>query len=154
MGKYYAGVGARDTPETVQKQMNKIASILERKGYSLRSGGAKGADQAFEKGCTRKEIFLPSKSTPLWAKVFTDHFHPNPNALKEYPRMLMDRNALQILGRDGNTPVDFVVCWTKDGKASGGTGHALRIAEFYNIPIYNLHNPEEVDILRTLIKSL
>ena len=37
-----------------------------------------------------------------------------------------------------NPPSNFVVCYTPDGKASGGTGQAIRIAEYYNIPIYNL----------------
>lgn len=34
----------------------------------------------------------------------------------------------------------FVVCWTSDGKDSGGTGQALRIARDRNIPVYNLYN--------------
>lgn len=155
--KYYAGIGARATPEDVLERMTKLARILEARGYTLRSGGAEGADKAFEKPIKdrvhRKEIFLASDSLPLWTNVFTDMFHANPKALKEYPRKLMNRNALQILGRDGNTPVDFVVCWTKDGKASGGTGHALRIAKYFDIDVYNLYSEADIDRLKQLIRE-
>lgn len=155
--KYYAGIGARNTPEDVLERMTKLARILEALGYVLRSGGAEGADKAFEKPIKdrvhRKEIFLASDSLPLWTNVFTDMFHPNPKALKEYPRKLMNRNALQILGRDGNTPADFVVCWTKDGKASGGTGHALRIAKYFDIPVFNFYSEAEIDRLKQLIRE-
>lgn len=150
--KYYAGIGARSTPEDVQARMTKLATILDRKGWTLRSGGAKGADQAFERGCTRKEIFLASDSLPLWAGVFTEHFHPNPSALKDYPHKLMTRNALQILGVDGNTPVDMVVCWTEDGKEIGGTSHAIKIAKFFDIPIYNMYCEADIEKLRERIK--
>ena len=48
---YYAGVGSRETPLDVLKTMWKIGNYLATKGYTLRSGGAKGADTAFENGC-------------------------------------------------------------------------------------------------------
>jgi hypothetical protein len=65
----------------------------------------------------------------------------------------MNRNAMQILGEDGNTPVEMVVCWTKDGKASGGTGQALRIAEYYSIPIFNLKNDGAIEQLKMFLKG-
>ena len=155
--KYYCGVGARITPSNVLWRMTKLATILESKGYALRSGGAKGADQAFERGLTvpsRAEIFLPSNDTPAWAKVFTEHFHPAPHRLKEYTRKLMDRNAMQILGHKGDDPVDFLVCWTADGKDSGVTGHACRIARYCGIPVYNFYNDADVEGLKELIMRI
>lgn len=140
--KYYAGVGSRQTPKWMCEFMTDVAEYLERKGYILRSGGAEGADTAFEKGASyRSQIFTAGKDQyfPMWTDVFVDHFHPAPDRLKPFSRKLMQRNALQVLGTDGNTPVEFVVCWTKDGKFSGGTGQALRISDYYNIPIYNLY---------------
>lgn len=138
--KSYAGIGSRETPDEICLLMTKIARHLKEKGYFLRSGGAEGADQAFEKGAGSKaEIWLPKKELPLWTSVFTDYFHPAPNRLKEYPRQLMNRNAMQILGEFGSNPVNFVVCWTPDGKDSGGTGQAIRIAQYYSIPVYNLY---------------
>lgn len=141
--KYYAGIGSRETPFKCCEKMSEIATYLEKRGWILRSGGAQGADQAFESGLvsgSNGEIFYPNDPTPMWTDVFTDHFHPAPDRLKEFPRKLMNRNAMQILGVDGNTPVKMVICWTKDGKASGGTGQAIRIAEYFGIPVFNLKN--------------
>lgn len=136
----YAGIGSRETPEHILHQMRGLAYYLETKRYHLRSGGADGADKAFEEGQTLglTEIYTASDHLPLWTNVFTDFFHPNPTALSPYARKLMNRNAMQILGDCGDDPVDFVVCWTKGGKKVGGTAQAMRIAEHYNIPIYNL----------------
>jgi len=52
----------------------------------------------------------------------------------------MIRNSHQIFGWDMLKESDFIICWTKDGKFSGGTGQALRIADHYGIKIYNLYN--------------
>jgi hypothetical protein len=47
----------------------------------------------------------------------------------------------------------MVVCWTKDGKSSGGTGQALRIAEYYSIPIFNLKNDGAIEQLKMFLKG-
>jgi len=155
MNKLYCGIGARDTPQDILELMTRVSKGLDRKRYVLRSGGAKGADSAFEAGVvsTRTEIMLASDTLPVWTDVFTDFFHPNPSALKDYVRKLMNRNAMQILGRCGSRPVSFVVCWTKDGKESGGTGHALRIANYYNIPVFNLKNEGALHELKELVNE-
>ena len=44
----YAGVGSRETPPEILAEMTKIAQELATKKYSLQSGGAIGADMAFE----------------------------------------------------------------------------------------------------------
>lgn len=152
--RYYAGIGSRQTPLQTLLSMTTVAQLLSNKGYVLRSGGAIGADQAFEKGAGNHcEIFLPRPDAPVWTMICTMHYHPNPDALSVNAWQLMNRNAMQILGRDGDTPVDFVVCWTKDGKASGGTGQAIRIAKSLDIPVYNLYNNNEVSELANLIAS-
>ncbi len=68
----------------------------------------------------------------------------------------MIRNVPQVLGRTLNPQYysKFVIAWTKDGKATGGTGQALRIAEHYNIPIYNLFNKEDVVKLGEFLRTL
>lgn len=152
--RYYAGIGSRQTPDHVLTSMATIATLLDCRDYILRSGGAKGADQAFEKSASKPEIFLPRADCPVWTIVCTMQFHPFPDALSAYAWQLMNRNAMQILGRDGDTPVDFVVCWTKDGKASGGTGQAIRIAESLDITVYNLYNSDEVDALAKKIATI
>lgn len=158
--RYYAGIGSRETPEEVCERMTLLARILEKKRYILRSGGADGADLAFEKGVDKeeyKEIFLPWKnfngnksfllatkdSFEMASKIVTYW-----NNLSDGAKALKARNCHQILGIDLNTPVDFVVCWTKDGKDSGGTGMACRLARLYRIPVFNMHNPEEIEELK------
>ena len=46
----YAGVGSRLTPPTVLEHMSKLAEVLANAGFWLSTGGASGADNAFENG--------------------------------------------------------------------------------------------------------
>ena len=64
------------------------------------------------------------------------------DGLGDYVRGLMARNAMIVLGPTLREPVDCVLCWTPGGKPTGGTGHALRLADEAGIPILNLaHAP-------------
>lgn len=148
---YYAGIGSRETPIDILWLMRKSAAKLSG-SHILRSGGAKGADKWFEIGAIesngKREIFTAKDDIPLWAFATVDKYHPNPNALKEYPKKLHARNAMILFGNDINNKinyVDFVICWTKDGKDTGGTGQAIRIAEDYGIKIYNLFHKDTYD---------
>jgi len=147
--KYYAGIGSREIPTTIQKQMTAIARRLNSMGYCLRSGGAEGADDAFEKGATNKQIFLPwngfndrySNGTdyivPELNLDLVQKYHPSASKLSQGAQKLMSRNSYQVLGPNLTDPVEFVLCWTVDGKKKGGTAQAIRIAEDYKIPIFN-----------------
>lgn len=56
------GIGARKTPADVLTEMSRIAREFEKRGARLRSGGAGGADLAFEAGYSDPqccEIFHP-----------------------------------------------------------------------------------------------
>lgn len=72
--KTYTGVGSRETPEEIMQLMERIAYKLAKDGYTLRSGGAEGADTAFYQGFlkwkrsvsvedwyTMAEIYIPWK---------------------------------------------------------------------------------------------
>lgn len=138
----YAGIGSRETPEAVCEQMAAIAKELWALGYTLRSGGAHGADTAFETGANgRSQIFRPHHVTPQ-ALDLAARFHPRWEKCSDPSRLLLARNGFQVLGADLKTPSKFVICWTKDGGPSGGTGQALRIAAAYAIPVFNMHDPE------------
>jgi hypothetical protein len=162
--EYYAGVGSRETPRPVLEQCTRIASFLRTKKFILRSGGADGADAAFEKGAGGlKEIWVPwigfngsnSHNTPSDdAFILAKRIHPNWKNLKEGARKLHARNGHQILGKDLQTPAKFVIAWTSDGKASGGTGQALRIALEKEIPIYNLFNEDDRKNLSAFLQGL
>lgn len=133
--KYYAGIGSRDTPDHVLGMMTRLAKRLN--DYTLRSGGAKGADSAFEEGASKKEIFTADDATDD-AIELSSKYHPNWSACSKYAKKLHGRNAMIILGENLDSPVEFVICWTKNGKGDGGTGQALRIAKDYGIKIYDL----------------
>lgn len=154
MGKYFAGIGSRETPPTLRNKIQTICQDLISKQYTLRSGGADGADRFFEEAYIKyngeMEIYLPWKNfndnkSPLYnispeAFEIAKEFHPKWNALSQGARQLHARNVYQVLGKDLMTPVEFVLYWTKDGKASGGTGQAMRIAKAYNINMYNVED--------------
>lgn len=160
MNKYYAGIGSRETPEHIQILMTAIAKKLNSMGYILRSGGALGADQAFEFGATSKQIFY-ANDVPLASEAFeyVDRYHPYAHSLKPYTRKLMARNTFQILGYNLKDPVNFVLCWTRDGaetetsSKTGGTGQAIRIAIAHDIKVFNLKNEDTLERWEKWLKA-
>lgn len=121
--------------------MEKIGLLLAQNGYTLLSGNADGADQAFARGAnlenpTKVTLFLPwgnfnpeavhekneivvfadlKKQNPeLYRKAqrYTRDLHPAPLALSHGARLCLSRNSMQILGPTLDNPIDFVICWT------------------------------------------
>lgn len=135
--KYYSGIGSRQTPQNILVLMKSIALKLYEEDYVLNSGGAQGADKAFQSGAEDCVIYLKGSATPEAIKVAMDH-HPAPQNCNDYVRKLHGRNAMIVLGSDLKTPVDFVICWTYKGNFQGGTALGMRIAEAYSIPVFNL----------------
>lgn len=166
----YAGIGSRKTPIGIRALMQLMATRLAEQGHILRSGGAPGADQAFEKGCDivdgKKEIFIPwngfqnrNARTEVGVLAGVDpralelasKIHPNWADCDEPVRRLHARNCYQILGVNLDTPVSDVVCWTPGGKGGGGTGQALRLARKLGIPIWDLgHDPTYLRFLQMM----
>jgi hypothetical protein len=157
--RYYAGIGSRSTQKSILQLMEWIGHYLGARGWILRSGGAEGADKAFEEGCDQvqgeKEIFLPWKgyndnTSPLYykSKLISDDikhqsfdlaekYHPAWGQCTYGAKCLLARDGMQILGVDLKTSVSMVIFWSpKIGR--GGTSQALRIAEDNNIKIFNL----------------
>lgn len=151
---FYAGVGSRQTPAAVMDFMTHVAQRLDACGYTLRSGGADGADTAFERGAEHRVIYLPwphfnGNSSARFgatkaAYEIAAEFHPAWDRLSEAARKLMARNTHQVLGDDvlrSEQYSRFVLCWTPRGSGSGGTGQAIRIARAYGIPVFDLGSP-------------
>lgn len=177
MLKYYTGIGNRNSPAAILPVMQKIGEVLAKKGYTLRSGGAEGADEAFEQGCLKvagsKEIYLPwasFRSKPVnkdgyfytrdydyeayqKAKALAQTFHPAWDRLPDAAKMHHTRNVHQVLGLDVRTPSDFVVCYDSAFQSSG-TKQAIRIAQHVKVPVFNLYIKEDADRLLPYIKSL
>jgi hypothetical protein len=156
MKHYYTGIGSRKTPPEICELMTKIASLLEEFGYTLRSGGADGADSAFEAGVRselNKEIYLPWKkfngSTSKHTKPSPEAFlmastiHPVWDKLSYGAKALHARNIHQVLGADLNTPSELLICWTDGGGVTGGTATAIKIAKQRNISVWNLFDEKD-----------
>jgi hypothetical protein len=166
--KIYTGIGSRSTPENILTLIHQVSKKLDEMGFLLRSGGANGADSAFEMFSTNKEIYLPwngfngrnhdgnsyfvySKCPgQIFAEASVESFHPKPKALSNSARKLMARNAMQVMGRDCKSPTDVVICWTNN---TGGTNQALRMAKFAGIPILNLKNKKTENFFRVTFLS-
>lgn len=155
--------------------MRGIGWHLGKQGWILRTGGAPGADQAFQDGAANAdgaiELYLPWESfeaaslapiitaeTWIWrepspaALELAAQHHPAWERLKQGVRKLHARNCHQILGGELNYRVDVVICWTPDGSLdgrgpdTGGTGMALRVARACGSPlVINLARPEHFD---------
>lgn len=152
----YAGIGSRETPPAIMQRMTNMAKKLDADGYTLRSGGAVGADSAFEEGSTKMEIFIPWIGyNGIWtddqhihvtdgailyeAENIVANIHPKFHKLSIGARRLHTRNVFQILGADLKTPVDFVAYWcNRDvaGNPLGGTATAVNLAKKMGIPQY------------------
>jgi hypothetical protein len=160
----YAGIGSRQTPELVLDLMFHLAGHLARLGWTLRTGGAQGADQAFQRGAsearglielylpwdtyesdalvpllTPETAILPEPSAAAWE--LASIYHPIWEKLKQGAQKLHARNCHQVLGLGLNELVDVLICWTPDGSLdgaggkSGGTGMALRVASANGRPL-------------------
>ena len=148
--KFYAGIGARSTPLEVLNMMTEIAVKLDELGYTLRSGGASGADSAFAKGTNHAEVFRAYDATSK-AIEMASQFHPAWERCNDYVRKLHGRNVQILLGNNLDNPVDFVICWTPKGEVVGGTGLGIRLAKAKNIKVYNLYL-DSVEFLNFLEK--
>ena len=170
---YYTGIGSRRTPQDKLDLMVRLAQHLAQHDFILRSGGAVGADTAFENGCDletgRKEIYLPWNGfngrlenaldgvfagvSPSALELAEAH-HPNWAACSPGARHLHARNCYQVLGLNLDTPSIFVLCWTPGGTGSGGTGQAIRIARAHNVPVFDLGSSNVLTELETFLQSV
>jgi len=169
MSKIYAGIGSRETPPAILEKMIKIGYYLAQQGWTLRSGGAPGADQAFERGAImgsgKMEIYLPwdgfngkyervegyidATSLPNYheARSVAEQYHPAWDHCNSTARRFHTRNVYQIGGRELAVASDAVICWTKHGKGGGGTGQAIRIAKSLEIPVFDLAVCSDQEVL-------
>lgn len=166
--RFWAGIGSRSTPQDIALRQFNVSIKLANLGYILRSGGAAGSDTNFELGCDKvggkKQIFLPIKgfnnhSSDLFvadwpheeeARKIAEFFHPAWDQCTPFAKNCHTRNVAQILGWNLDKPVEFVFCYTTNGKKKGGTAQAMRIAEHHNIPIFNMFYPDVENIIKFL----
>lgn len=180
----YAGIGARTTPAPVLGKIAQLSARLGEEGWTLRTGLSPGADQAFYRGARRGggaiELYLPWAGFEQHARErdegpeVSERDAPAPPAyelsmafhrawdgrgwsdLDERERMLLARDAHQVLGGGLDSPAAYVICWTADSGIDGesplaqGTGQALRIARAHGVPVLNLARNEHLDVAQAL----
>jgi len=169
MKKRYAGIGSRNAPKKILVDIFYYAQRLEKTGFLLVSGGARGCDLFFENGVENNEnkIIFKARDATSWSLEMVKKYLPKdylPRALtefdnwKERTKGLLARDMMQILGEDGKTLVEFVVCWTKsmnyEYSEVGGTGYAVRCALDHNIPVYNLVDEKQTKAFQELLEKL
>lgn len=104
--------------------MFQVSKFLAQKGYTLRTGGADGADNAFLEGCRagngKVELWLPwqgfnghrSEFTPDRNELYqiASLLHPAWKGLKDSVKRLHSRNVGQILGEhfDAEKVIEFI----------------------------------------------
>lgn len=168
---YYAGIGSRDTPEHIGLIMTDLARELEKLGFILRSGAARGADTFFERGVQddfNKEIFIHkevlrdgrrhdvSKSYfnaqryPDYAQAvdIASKIHRKWHRCNKDAQELHARNVYQVLGPglDPQMHSGFLVCWAIPdihGVPEGGTRTAWMLAKQHNISCFNLARQDD-----------
>lgn len=165
--KYYTGIGSRETPKDILALMTDIAVKLSSKGWTLRSGGADGADTAFENGAKLKDIYLPWKRFNNREGIVLEHcdrenfaytkaseIHPAWDKLSRGAQALHARNIFQVLGHlENSVPSKFVVFYAKPSgdSVSGGTRTAVECAKLYDIPVFNLYFEEVKEKMKSFI---
>lgn len=184
MVKLIAGIGSRKTPEYMaQTIMSLTQKLLGRyENLWVRSGHAPGADYMFERAARdRCIIYLPfprfgdrdglkilTRNVILWNSVpqkiqqralkSVEEFHPGYAYMRKPGQIRCHaRNFFQIMGsQEQLQPVDAVVCWAepKGDGVKGGTGQAVRLANHYGIPVFNLFCQKSNEILKGLEKIL
>lgn len=155
-----AGIGSRQTPSNILNEMTILGDWAKSNGHFIYSGHADGADWAFELGAQESCVaFLPwfgfnkhlvSRARLVvvqqneYLRSIVYQYHPTPKKLSRGAMSLMCRNTFQVLGGTiGQEDFDrakVVICYTPDGKDSGGTGQAIRIAMSHGIPTLNMQH--------------
>lgn len=173
----YAGIGPRKTPADIFNVMVELARLLCARGWTLRTGGADGADTAFLNGCLlwepRCELYLPEpghnghqvgtafleRPMPSAYAIAAKYNQPWWDRHTEPVKALHARNAHVILGKHLIDPVRMVVTWTTDGRTDGqgrgGTQAALRICagEAPDALVFNLARPEHMERINRFIND-
>lgn len=144
----------------MKQLMRDFASRIAEEGYTLRSGGADGSDKAFQAGAENKEVFR-SNDAEDWAydevKTCLPTDRSNFDNWKPYVKGLLARNMMQVLGRNGDQPVSFVLCYAPSfeytDSSAGGTGYAIRCAIKHKIPVINLYDEKNVERVKEYLGS-
>ena len=145
-------VGNQTTPLKHQWALMLFSYCVHKDCFQINTGTAKGADEAARRGaeCT---VFSIKDGTPESTAIAAELHKSNWSRWSPISKAYHSRNVMQVLGRDLQTPVARVVCYTRDGCIShetasfdtGGTRTAISIASQNNIPVINIQRPDHLE---------
>lgn len=166
--RYYTGIGSRDVPQDIDSRMRSVGYSMGVFDWTLRSGKAKGSDEAFQTGLQGfisqregnptkyAEVYIPWRGfkggeglLDCWDIVPPDMsksediaklYHPAWDRCSQGAKKMHCRNVNQVLGMDLNTPSEFVLFYAPEskGKVKGGTATAVNLARDKGIPTINM----------------
>ena len=166
MSRTIAIIGSRETPEDQLKKLEQIAEFFAKRGWTLRTGGSWGADQAafngFSKVNGKIELYLPYQGFNehkgiLWSQENWDEAakqHPYWETMSLNGKLFHSRNVSIALGLDNKSPADCIVAWTEGGEEVGGSMMVLKLGRLNKIPLFNLGSKTGLTKLRKFCKKL
>jgi hypothetical protein len=162
--KYVACIGSRILDIEEQKLCFRIGQFLSQ-GYIIKTGNAKGADQAYARGVnsidpSKVRLYLPWKDYNIgnvvegnviaclkpkikWYSVVKD-LHLTYDTLSYGAKTLHARNVGIV------EDVDFVVAFPNKTNG-GGTVMGIRIALKNNITVYNLRENKDLEYWKNIV---
>jgi len=176
----YTGIGSRETPLEIRDLMTEIAMHFQSHGYTLRTGSVSVADRAFEIGAgENKEIYVPWNgwndrpgitsvsiaSTRLaqsiweqrrvngWEPFLSAHVDEKWDDIHPGTKDLLAKSVCMVLGKDLNEPSDALVCWTPQCRVIGISAHVMVLAAINKIPMFNLCDPETLDVIKIMLRE-
>lgn len=167
----YAVVGNPNPPAPMIDKINRLIPMLDKKGYTLRTGAMDGLEEVAEKlAPSRMEVHLPFKGFKNRESKFTFNTdrtkaiaalaNPVYEQLKPGAQSFICKDARLIFGGNSQSTASFLLVWTEDGAESiaecnsktGFAQTAIRLAGAAGIPIFNLtHQDAEERIAQHLL---
>lgn len=162
-----AGIGNRNIPKEASSKLFDLGRLIAERNYLGLSGNSNGSDEFFAKGVNsvnpslmnlylpwnsfNKNFILPENKVRLLSKedkakciaIASEH-HPNWSACSFGAKSCLARNVAIV------TDANVVFCYSDPNSKSGGTKHAVRIANAYQIPVYNLFTLSLEDCISAL----
>lgn len=169
----YGVVSNIKAPPHAINSAKEIADFLSDKNFVLRTGGGNtDIENLFEASTPHKELYLPWKNfNEKDSKIvrYSDHIReiaqwqqPSYESLVPFKQSFINRNIAVVLGKEGTSPLRFLICWSQDGiehpahrtSATGFIGICITVAGLIKVPIFNLHNTDVVHRVRSYIEGL
>lgn len=159
--KTYAGIGSKKAGPVICSKAQRLGYYLANREWTLYSSHSPNFEVNLELGADASSlgetlIFLPHSgyngalsnfSEPLpFSYAIAQELYSEWDSLNFKNKTIISNVCHQILGRNLESPVSFVLCWTEDGSStfhdipsdSGPVYFGIKLASMVGIPVFNL----------------